>query len=151
MPSIVRPVLFLAGLACATAALAEQGDHVEVSAPWIRALPGTLPAGGYMTLANAGDEPVTLTGVDSPAFGHAMLHRSSVAGGQGRMEHVGELEIPAHDAVALAPGGYHLMLMHATSPLRIGSTVPLTLHFADGSTRAVEATVRPANAQGIDD
>lgn len=151
MPSLVRPVLLIAGLACAAAALADDAAEVEVTSPWIRALPGTLPAGGYMTIENGGDSPVVVTGVDSPAFGHAMLHRSSVEGGQGRMEHVEELEIPANDAVALAPGGYHLMLMHATSPLEIGTQVPLTLHFADGSTREVEATVRPANAQSIDD
>src|ERR1700692_3037818 len=78
--------MFLAGaLMAAGAANAAAGNALAVSHCWIRALPGNLPSGGYFVAMNAGDQPVDLVGVETPAFGMAMLHQSQTQGGTSRM------------------------------------------------------------------
>jgi len=64
----------------------------------------------------------------------------------GRMRMVDRLIVPAHGQVALAPGGYHFMLMDAAKAVQPGQTVRITLQFADGSTLATDFLAKPANA-----
>ena len=122
--------------------------NVRVEHAWIRWLPANLPAAGYATIVNDGDGVQRLTGVSSADYGSVMLHRSRLAQGDSTMEMVDHLDIPAHGSVKLAPGGYHLMLMHARHPVKPGDKVPVDLHFADGSTFQVDFSVRAANATG---
>lgn len=138
--------LLLTGLLAAGLAHAGAPAHVSASHAWIRVLPGNLPAGAYVVLHNAGDQPLSLTGASSPAYGEAMLHESSSAGGMNRMTMVDALPIPGHGTQALQPGGYHLMLMDAKHPVHPGDTVHVVLEFGDGSTLPVDFTARPANA-----
>ncbi|HEX5305166.1 MAG TPA: copper chaperone PCu(A)C [Dyella sp.] len=140
------PLLFAAGLLWAGIAHADPSAQVRADKAWIRVLPADLPAGGYVTLHNTGDTAVALVGASSTRYGHVMLHQSSTEGGMGRMNMVERLAIPAHGSVSLAPGGYHLMLMHATPAVSPGDKVPVTLDFADGSKLAVDFLARPANA-----
>ncbi|TAL74589.1 MAG: copper chaperone PCu(A)C [Rhodanobacter sp.] len=135
----------------ATATCASEAANIRASAAWIRVLPGDLPAGGYVTLQNPSTQPATLVGASSPSYGMAMLHESSRAGGMNRMRMVEKLVIPAHGSQMLAPGGYHLMLMHAKTPVAPGATVRITLTFADGSALPVDFAARPAGALGPHD
>ena len=143
--------LLVAGLMLTTGAHATEAQHVRASGAWIRVLPGDLPAGAYVTLENTGDQAASLRGAHSPNYADAMLHQSSSAGGVSRMSMVNELAIPAHGKVELAPGGYHLMLMKAAAPVKIGDKVKLTLSFGDGSTLDADFVARPANATSAND
>jgi periplasmic copper chaperone A len=138
--------LLLGGLLLAGGAHATAAEHVRASHAWIRLLPGDLPAGAYVTLHNDGDQPVALSGADSALYGDVMLHRSSTEGGMSRMTMVDAVAIPAHGTAALAPAGYHLMLMQPNAPVKPGDTVPLKLTFTDGSTLTTGFIARPANA-----
>lgn len=141
-----RCTLLLAGLLAAGLAHANNATQITASHAWIRVLPGALPAGAYVVLRNDGGKPIALTGADSAAYGETMLHESSSAGGMDSMHKVASLTIPAHGTQALAPGGYHLMLMAAKQPVQIGHTVRITLKFNDGSTLPVDFIARPASA-----
>lgn len=145
MPRSLSPLL-AAALLFAGAAHADQSTQVHAEKGWIRVLPAGLPAGGYVTLHNTGASAVALTGASSPRYGRVMLHQSTTEGGMGRMSMVEQLAIPARGSVALAPGGYHLMLMQATRAVSAGETVSVTLDFADGSHLPVDFLARPANA-----
>lgn len=142
-----RIALLLAGLLAAGLAHAAT-PQVSASHAWIRVLPGDLPAGAYVVLHNDGDQPISLTGAHSDAYGMAMLHQSAQVGGNSHMTMVAALPIPAHGTQALAPGGYHLMLMDARQPVQPGQHVRITLEFTGGGTLPVEFTARPANALG---
>lgn len=115
---------------------------------WIRLLPGELPAAGYLVLRNDADIPRKLVSVDSDDFGQVMLHQSMQSSGMSHMRHVVGIDIPARGKATLGPGGYHLMLMHHKRALKVGQTVTLVLHFADGATQSVAFEVKPANADG---
>ncbi|GAB2558254.1 copper chaperone PCu(A)C [Rhodanobacter koreensis] len=145
-----HPLSFLfAGLLLTGGAHAGVAEHVHASHAWIRVLPGNLPAGAYVTLANDGDKAATLSGASSAAYGDVMLHQSSSEGGMSRMAMVDSLGIPAHGSAVLAPAGYHLMLMEPTRPVKPGDSIRLILQFTDGSTVATDFLARPANA--VDD
>lgn len=141
----------LAALLLSVPVHADDAVHVQVEHAWIRLLPGSLPAGGYATLRNTGGKPIALTGASSAAYKHVMLHQSTTTDGVSHMSPVSKLVLPAHGKVSLAPGGYHLMLMHADHPLKPGDTVTLKLTFADNSTLDANFLVRPANASGNTD
>ncbi|MDR3445904.1 MULTISPECIES: copper chaperone PCu(A)C [unclassified Dyella] len=143
--------LLAAGLMFTITAHATEAEHIRASQAWIRVLPGDLPAGAYVTLENTSDQPATLHGARSASYASTMLHKSSEEGGVSRMAMVDDLPIPAHGKTELSPGGYHLMLMKAASPVKIGDKVKVTLIFGDGSTLDADFVARPANATGASD
>lgn len=127
-----------AALACsliaATPAIAapHQSAAIQVESGWIRWLPGDLPAAGYLTIRNSSNWELALVSEESPEYRNVMLHRSVEKNGVEHMEMVPRLTIPAHGSVAISPGNYHLMLMHARHALHPGDDVHMTLHFSDG-------------------
>ena len=125
-----------------------QAASVNAYDCWIRSMPASLPSSGYFVIANNSDKPAMLTGAATPAFGMAMLHKSESNGSTSTMAHVDSAEVPAHGTLAFAPSGYHLMLEDAAKPLKIGSTIPLSLTFADNSTISTTCKVKPASTLG---
>lgn len=123
---------------------AAQADSVTVSDAWIRALPPSVPSGGYFTLHNGTAKPVTLTTAQSPACGMLMLHKSNSMTGMSSMDDVSEVIVPAGGTVKFAPGGYHLMCTEATA--KPGQKVPVTLNFRSGA--KVTAIFAVRNAAG---
>jgi periplasmic copper chaperone A len=112
--------------------------------PWFRLVMPSLPAAGYFTLSNADGAARTLIGAASPACGMLMLHRSVDQGGRESMAMVDRVPVPAHGKLGFAPGGYHLMCTSPTAAMRPGHSVPVTLHFADGSSLTASFPVRDA-------
>lgn len=121
-------VLMVAALFAASAWAAD----LTVSGAWIRKLPADAPAGGYFIVHNLGTQAIALVGASSPDYGMVMLHKSSEEGGVSRMAEVDSVPVPAGGKVSFAPGGYHLMLMHAKHAIGIGTKIPVTLEFAGG-------------------
>lgn len=145
-PLVALCAVLLLGAGAMSAASATSAQQIRVSHAWLRILPGALPAGGYATLHNDGDQPAALTGARSAVYAQVMLHESSTAGGTNRMHMVEAMSVPAHGSAALTPGGFHLMLEQPRQAVKPGDVVRLTLTFADGSTRDVDFSARPANA-----
>ncbi|AOI87838.1 copper chaperone PCu(A)C [Burkholderia pseudomultivorans] len=121
---------------------------VQADACWIRAMPATVPSSGYFTVKNNGDKPVALTGVDTPAFGMAMLHETQTSGSTAKMVHVDSVEVPAHGTLTFKPKSYHVMLEEPRQPVAPGAKVPLALHFADGSTVSVSCDAKSPSYTG---
>jgi periplasmic copper chaperone A len=63
------------------------------------------------------------------------------------MSSVAQIDILAGGTLSFAPGGYHLMCMNPTALMKQGSSVPVTLDFADGSKIAVSFAVRSASGK----
>ncbi len=140
---MLEAAFVLAGLLTGSAAGAAQ---VSVSGAWFRALPSSLPAGGYFAVRNNGGD-VQLKAAQSPACGMLMLHRSAVVGGVATMMMVDSVDIPAGGTVVFSPGGYHLMCMSPTAAMTPGARVPVTLKFGDGTTTTVDFAVRNASGK----
>ncbi len=126
-------------------ALAGQAQDVSVQQPRVRYLLPQIPAGGYLTLVNNTDVPVTLTGARAGQCASLMLHQSMNMGGTAMMMPVASVPVPAHGQAELVEGGYHLMCM--APKMKIGDRIAITLAFGDGSTLVVMAPVYgPAGA-----
>jgi len=102
-------LLPLCGLSCALsstafAAAPAAPEAMMVSDCWIRALPGDLPSGGYFSVMNMSDKAIDLTGVQSNAFGMAMLHQSQSNGSMSKMVMVDKVPVPANGTLTFAPG-----------------------------------------------
>ena len=146
-PGLRRTVLALAGLLAAGAALAE----VTVQEAWVRAtVPGQKSGGAFMQLTAATD--TTLVGARSPVAGTVEIHEMAMDDQMTmKMRAVQAIPLPAGKAVALKPGGYHVMLLDLKDTLQPGQKVRLTLLFRDRKGQIddleVEATVKPLNAK----
>lgn len=86
------------------------------------------PAGGYFTLVNNGEKPVTLAGVSVSGAARAEMHETK----GGSMEPLASLEIKPGETVKFERGGKHIMAFDLDAKLAPGSDSELTLTFADG-------------------
>ena len=120
---------------------------VSVTDAWFRALPGTLPAGGYFNVHNTGKNDLAILGAQSDGCSTVMMHKSSSTGGMRRMEMVDKVDVRAGGKVSFAPGGLHLMCMRPTSLMKIGGKVPVVLHLSDGTRVAATFSVRGASGK----
>jgi periplasmic copper chaperone A len=143
--SVNRRILEVA-LAFSLIAGPASASPVTISGGWFRALPASLPAGGYFTLHNGGTTPVTLTGAASPACGTLMLHISETTNGMAQMSSVTNIPVAPGATLKFAPGGYHLMCMNPTPEMKPGATVFVTVQFAGG--KAVTEPFVVKNAKG---
>ena len=123
---------------------------VSATDAWCRPSPNGAKAGGcYVTLTAATDD--RLTGGSTPRAGSLQVHEMKTENGMMKMaELTAGLPLPAGQAVALAPGGNHLMLIGLTAPLVAGETVPLTFQFASAPAITVQAQVRQPAMEGMD-
>jgi copper(I)-binding protein len=134
-------------LSFAATAQAAPAQAITAQRAWVRWLPNDLPAAGYVTLVNSSDKPVDLTDISSDDYAGAMLHQTVSNGSTQQMVMVDKLTVPAHGKVAIAPGGYHIMLEHAQHKVAPGDTVHLKLQFSDGETLDTAFAVKsPAQA-----
>ncbi len=130
-----------AGCSPSTDRAAADLSVVSVTGAVCRPTPtGRQVTGCYLTLTSSRDD--TLLSVASPASALAQVHASSMENNMMVMyEMEAGMPLPAGQAVSLAPGGNHIMLLGVKEPLVAGDTVPLTLTFATAKAVEVEATV----------
>ena len=124
--------LFLAVSVLAAPAVAAAAG-VEAQAAWSRPAAAGATGAGFLTLSNPTRRADALVAVQSPLARTVEMHRSAMSGGMASMRRLPRIEVPAGAAVTLAPGGYHLMFVGLTQPLKTGDMLPATLTFASGA------------------
>ena len=140
-------ILALAGLLGAAPAFAD----VTVEGAWVRAtVPGQKSSGAFMQLTSTTD--VTLVGARSPVAGVVEIHEMAMDENMTmKMRAVTGIELPAGKAVALKPGGYHVMLLDLKEPIQAGHPLKLTLRVKDRKGEFddihIEVPVKPLNAK----
>ena len=105
------------------------------------AAPGITTSAVYLMLANKSGTGVDLVGVESPAFAMAHFHKTSMVNGLMSMEPVAQLALPADATVMFEPGGLHIMLMGAKTPLKAGESFSVSLLFGTGEKLEVPVSV----------
>ena len=84
--------------------------------------------GCYVTLTASRDD--RLVSAASPAAREIQIHEMKSENGMMRMAELPDgLALPAGEATHLSPGGNHLMLLGASTPLAEGGTIAMTLTF----------------------
>ena len=140
-------MLLAAGLvAMAMPGLAQQTGAqpaaVAVTEAWSRATTGAAQTGAVYVTVTA-SQPDRLVGVSTPVAGMAELHQSRLtSGGVMEMRPVPDgLAVTPGTPIHMAPGGYHVMLMGLTHPLKQGDHFPVTLKFEHAGAVTAEAVV----------
>ncbi len=143
-----RFILALSLLAPVAVSAVAQPAAIRAEQPWARATAPRQTVGGvYVTLTSPVDD--RLLGVSSPVAGHAEVHEMTMQGNVMRMrELTGGLKLPAGQAVALAPGGLHVMLVDLKQPLAAGQVIPVQLRFEHAPPVDLQVRVAPVGAQG---
>lgn len=126
---------------------------IDVRDAWARpTVPGQTSSVVYARItAPSGGR---LVGASSPV-GDVSIHDMHMEGDIMRMRDLDAIDLPAGQAVALAPNGLHLMLTGLKRPLAAGAKVPVTLSVVDREGRrgtlAVQVPVAasaPADEEG---
>lgn len=116
----------------------------SVSGAYVAAQPPTAAdTAAFFVLKNTGKKPLVLTGGSSLGAGSAMLMRFvKLSNGQTAMKMVDSFSVAPGQSLTLTPGGNHLMLMGLKKPLKVGESLDLKLHFADGSMLNLMAPIK---------
>lgn len=147
MKRLLIPTILLALAACGPAEVPDVAAAVATSDALCRPTPNGRDATGcYLTLTASVDD--RLVSVSSPAAAEGQVHEMKIADGMMSMAELKDgLPLPAGEAVALRPGGNHIMLIGLTRPLVSGEQLSLTLTFEKAPTMGIRAAVgQPATA-----
>ena len=127
-----------------TTAAEEAAGEIVVEGAWARTSPMSAETGAaYFTITSPVDDELVSASVDPSVAGMVEIHETKENdAGEMEMSPITALPLPAGEAVALAPGGYHIMLMKLAAPLELGSTISIELTMSSGATLTVDAEVR---------
>jgi copper(I)-binding protein len=143
LPIVIVSVLVVGAAAAKTPSDPKTGGIVLEQA-WVRPAPAGVGASvAYGVIRNTGRKPDALVSVATPAARTAGVHVSVSHAGVMSMEPIASLPLPPGAAVALKPGGLHVMLEGVTRPLKAGETVALTFRFKTAAPLTVRVPVRP--------
>lgn len=147
---LTRAALLAGAFAAASIApwgiLPAHAADITVQQPWARAAVQGGVGGAFMQIENGGAAPDRLVAVSSPVARAVELHTTVRDGDVMRMRPVTAIEVPAHGAVQLQPGGLHVMLIGLNKALAQGEQVPLTLTFERAGQIAVSLPIQAAGA-----
>lgn len=118
--------------------------EIVVEGAWARTSPMSAETGAaYFTITSPVDDELVSASVDPSVAGMVEIHETTENdAGEMEMSPITALPLPAGEAVALAPGGYHIMMMKLAAPLELGSTISIELTMKSGATVTVDAEVR---------
>ncbi|MEB0014103.1 copper chaperone PCu(A)C [Glaciimonas sp. Gout2] len=129
------PRLIVSVFACIISASVCAHDYklgaLKIDHPYARAtVPGQPSGGAYLSIENTGPGTDKLLGATSPAAKSVEIHTMRMDGDVMKMREVGEVELQPTSTLNMAPGGgFHIMLMGLTKPLKVGDKFPMTLTF----------------------
>mgnify|MGYP001425008241 FL=1 len=104
--------------------------ELAVDDAWIRSgPPNSKTFAGYLKFTNTSSTEIFIKELKSNAFEKIEMHSSFAEGGISSMKELNALEIPAHSAFNLEPGGYHLMLMKPKKEVKETDLVELMIYF----------------------
>jgi copper(I)-binding protein len=121
--------------------------NLSVTDVWARAtMPGQQVSAAYMQIRS--DADARLLSASSPVVPRVEIHEMKMDGDVMRMREVTAIDLPKDKAVALQPGGLHIMLMNLTKPIAAGDSIPLTLVVEAGGKQQTVEVKAEARAPG---
>ena len=142
--ALVALAIFGSIAGCSIGAPPSAAGTLTIADSWVRISGGQdQPAAAYLSIVNASGTADALLSASSPGAASVELHETAMASdGMMGMHPVARLDVPAGGSVALAPGGYHLMINGLTTTLRAGDRLELDLVFDHAGRVVVQAEVR---------
>ncbi|MEE9309661.1 MAG: copper chaperone PCu(A)C [Cocleimonas sp.] len=118
-------------------------ESITIENAYVRAMPpGQSVTALFLDIKNPSSNDINLVKAKTKASEHIELHEHKQVDGMMQMGQVEEIIIPAGKTVALATGGYHIMLIGLKRDLAIGERVDVTLVFNNGLSKKIQAEVK---------
>lgn len=128
----------------AESSTAESG--VTIKDTWVKATAGTEDTSmtaAFGVLTNNTGQDLMIVSASNDVTDRTELHEMAMVDGAMVMRPVaGGIPIPANGTTTLAPGGLHVMILDAKTPIAPGDDVQVTLTVSDGSTVVFDATAK---------
>ncbi len=126
----------------------KSGDMV-IADPWARASASKMMKAGaaFMMLTNNAATADRVVEAQSTIARKTELHTHLMEGGVMKMRQVEAIDVPAGAAVALKPGGLHVMFMGLHAPLVEGARFSLTLVFEKAGKIEIDVPVMKPGAK----
>lgn len=131
--------LLVAALVLAAPIQALAAPRIEQA--WSRPAAQGGSGAGFMRLVNPDARPDSLVAAETTIARETQIHRTTITNGMASMQRQAAAAIPAGGQLVFAPGGYHLMFMGLTRPLKAGERFPVTLVFSSGARVKADFTV----------
>jgi len=126
---------------------ASAGENITVQNAWIREAPPTIKImAAYLQIENSSDKALTLISAESTEFERIEFHLSQIEDGVARMRQQNQIIITPNTIFSFEPGGYHMMLINNSSPMREGKITSVKLTFEDGETYNFDTVVKRADS-----
>ncbi len=123
---------------------ASVADTIKIENPYVRMVPPGAPAtAAFMVLENTGSKDHALVSAKAYINKVTELHTHIHDNGVMRMRQVPKIDLPAGQKTALQPGGFHIMLINLTEPVKEDQHIKIDLTFDDGSTKTIDAIGKP--------
>ncbi len=156
--------------AAATETSAAPAEAITFTGQWARTSPSMATMGAaYVTITSPADDVLLDVSGDASIAKTVQIHEmvmaestattmamggastsmamggsdTTMAMGTGEMvmREVDHIDLPAGTAVALKPGGYHIMLIDLVKPLAVGTTIQITLVFEKAGSVTIDVPV----------
>ena len=122
-------VIALTLAACSSGGTTNNANSLKITDAWAKAADSGMTA-AFGTITNSSNHDITIVAASSPAAKEVQLHEVV----DDKMRQVdGGLVIPAGGSLTLQPGGFHLMFMGITGPIKAGDEVSVTITLGDKS------------------
>lgn len=118
-------------------------NNIKVENSYVRATPPNLPnSAAFMTIKNDSNKAISLVKASSNISKVVELHTHDMKDGIMKMYQVPQIDIKKNAKVELKPGGFHIMFIGLSKPLKEGNNIELTLEFSNGETKTITAPVK---------
>jgi periplasmic copper chaperone A len=131
-------VIALTLAACSSGGTSNDAGSLTITDTWAKAADSGMTA-AFGTITNSSKHDITIMAASSPAGTDVQLHE--VVGDKMRKVD-GGLVIPAGGTLTLQPGGFHLMFMGLTAPIKAGDDVSVTITLGDKSQLTFSAVAK---------
>ncbi len=137
--------LLLSAITLAPLAVAEhhKSNDLMIHNPYVRATPPhSQTSAAFMHIMNTSAKERVLVSATTFVADRVELHTNIKEAEIMKMRQVDSFEIPANGSVSLKPGGLHIMLFDLKKSLKEGDSVKISLTFANGQEKTIDAPVK---------
>ena len=141
---IIASAALIAGVtACSSDDTATTGSpEITVTGQWARQSPMATDMGAaYMTIEASAEDELIGASVDMSVAMMTEVHETVTVDGGMKMQEVASIKVSPDQAIAMEPGGFHVMLMGLVKPLEIGQTIEVTLKFSKSGDKVIDVSV----------
>lgn len=123
-------------------------SRIETNHAFIREMPpGAKVAGGFVQIANQGNQDDRLVAIRSGFAKTIEIHETKMNNGVMEMRAIESLPLKAGTTAELRPGGMHIMFMDVMNPVGAGDTVEAVLDFEHAPDQTVTFEVQSIHGE----